>query len=136
MLLRHVCVTRWGDRRGVRMGDQFDLHAIWVGKCQDLFRAVEASSGPFSEYAFVAQAVLPVVQRTLRDTEGGVSDLASSGVPTAGVWPREEGQNGAGRSSVIAEIEMVGTGIVEVDGALDEAQAEDLGVEVEVSLGV
>ena len=37
---------------------------------------------------------------------------------------------------VVAEVEMVGSGIVEVDGALDEAQAEDLGVEIEVALGV
>ena len=41
-----------------------------------------------------------------------------------------------GEPSVVAEVEVVGAGVVEVDGALDEAEAEDLGVEVEVGLGV
>ena len=50
--------------------------------------------------------------------------------------PGEEGEDGAGGAEVVAEVEVVGAGVVEVDGALDEAEAEDLGVEVEVGLGV
>ena len=41
-----------------------------------------------------------------------------------------------GEPSVIAEVEVVGAGVVEVDGALDEAEAEAFGVEVEVGLRV
>ena len=65
-----------------------------------------------------------------------MGDFAGAGVSAVGVGPGEEGQDGAGRSGVVAEVEVVGAGVVEVDGALDEAEAENLGVEIEVALGV
>ena len=118
------------------MGDQLDLHAVRIGEGENLLGAVEARSGALDEDTLVAQALLPVVDGALRDAEGGVGDLTGAGVSAAGVRPGEEGQDGAGRSGVVAEIEVVGAGVVEVDGALDEAKAEDLGVEVEVALRV
>jgi hypothetical protein len=65
-----------------------------------------------------------------------VGDLAGAGDAANGVGPWEEGHDGAGGAGVVAEVEVVGAGIVEVDGALDQAEAEDLGVEVEVALRV
>ena len=56
--------------------------------------------------------------------------------PRVGVGPGEEGEDGAGRAGVVAEVEVVGAGVVEVDGALDEAEAEAFGVEVEIGLRV
>ncbi len=82
------------------------------------------------------QAVFPVFDRSERDAEGGLGDFAGAGVAAAGAGPGEEGEDGSGRAGVVAEVEVVGSGVVEVYGALDEAQAEDLGVEVEVALGV
>jgi len=52
------------------------------------------------------------------------------------VRPGEEGHDGAGGAGVVAEVEVVGAGVVEVDGALDQAETEDLGVEVQVALWV
>jgi hypothetical protein len=50
--------------------------------------------------------------------------------------PGKEGEDGAGSACVVAEIEVVATGIVEVDCALDETEAQHLGVEVEIRLRV
>ncbi len=50
--------------------------------------------------------------------------------------PREEGQDGAGAAGLVAVIEVIGAGIVEVDGLLDEAQAEIPRVEAEIADGI
>ena len=41
-----------------------------------------------------------------------------------------------GLALLVAVIEVIGAGIVEIDGLLDEAQAERAGVEVEIASGV
>lgn len=52
-----------------------------------------------------------------------------------GVLPGEKREDGAGRACFIAEVEMVGAGVVKIDGFLDEAQAQNLAVKVKVALG-
>lgn len=51
-------------------------------------------------------------------------------------WPGEEGHGGAGAAEGVAEVEVVGGGVVVVDGDLGHAEAEDVGVEIDVGLGV
>ena len=82
------------------------------------------------------EALLPEGEGVGGDAEGGVGDFAGAGGAATDAGPGEEGEDGAGGAEVVAEVEVVGAGVVEVDGALDEAEAEDLGVEVEVGLGV
>jgi hypothetical protein len=50
--------------------------------------------------------------------------------------PGEEGQDRGGRPGQVSVVEVVGAGIVEVDGLLNQPQAQDTGVEVDVFLGV
>jgi flavin-binding protein dodecin len=50
------------------------------------------------------------------------------------VLPGEEGEDAAWAAGLVAVVEVIGARIVEVDGALDEAQAEHTRVEVEVAL--
>ena len=90
----------------------------------------------FDEDSLPGEALLPVGDGVCGDGEGGVGDFSGAGEAAAGVGPGEEGHDGAWGAGVVAEVEVVGAGVVEVDGALDEAEAEDLGVEVEVLLGV
>src|ERR1700722_10758371 len=40
------------------------------------------------------------------------------------VHPGEEGQDGAGRTGLVAKVKVIGQGIVEVDGLLDKTQPE------------
>ena len=50
--------------------------------------------------------------------------------------PGEEGEDGAGVPDLVAVIEMIGAGIVEIDRLLDETQPERAGIELIVSQGV
>ena len=50
--------------------------------------------------------------------------------------PREKRQERSGRPQLIAEVEVVGAGIVEIDGALHQTQLEHLGVIVEIRLSI
>ncbi len=84
---------------------------------------VEAFAGFLDEDAVFAEALFPIVDGAERDAEGGLRDFAGSGVAASGAGPGEKGEDGSGRAGVVAEVEVVGSGVVEVDGALDEAQA-------------
>src|SRR2546430_10174752 len=59
--------------------------------------------------------------------------LAQAGPAATQVRPRKEGEGAAGRAGVVAVVEMVGAGIVLVDGLFHEAQPEHLRVEIERS---
>ena len=48
----------------------------------------------------------------------------------------EPGEDRAGRALLVAEVEVVGLGLVEVDGLLDQPQPEHVGVELDVLLRV
>ena len=50
--------------------------------------------------------------------------------------PREEGEVGAGRAHAVGVEEVIGAGVVLVDAALHQAQAEDAHVEVQILLRV
>src|SRR5688572_33508714 len=56
--------------------------------------------------------------------------------PAAALRPGEERHDAARRPLGVAKIEVIGAGIVEVDGQLHESEAEDLRVEVEIALRV
>lgn len=68
--------------------------------------------------------------------KGYNGNLSGPLTPTARVGPWKEGHNAARSAFRVAEIEMVGGGIVEVDGTLDEPKAKYAGVEVEIALWV
>ena len=48
----------------------------------------------------------------------------------------EPGQDRARRAALIAEVQVVGLGCVEVDRLLDQPQAEHAGIEVDVALRI
>src|SRR5688572_13949936 len=56
--------------------------------------------------------------------------------PAAALRPGEERHDAARRSVGVAKVEVIGAGIVEVDGQLHEPEAEDLRVEIEIALRV
>src|SRR5206468_1891543 len=75
----------------------------------------------------------PVADGALGDAERGLPGLADTVPPRRGMLPREEAQERAGPGLLVPVVEVVGPGIVEVDGPLDEAEAERAGVEVDVA---
>ena len=63
---------------------------------------------------------------------GGVG-LTVAGATAAETGPREEREDRAGRADAVTVVEVIGGRVVEVHGALDQAQAEDAGVEIDVT---
>ena len=86
-------------------------------------------------HALLQQAVRPVAERRRRNAERGLLRLADAERALCGVLPWEERQHRAGLALLVAIIEVIGAGIVEIDGLLDEPQAERAGVEVEIAVG-
>src|SRR5450631_494160 len=84
-----------------------------------------------------AKPLAPEVQRIL----GGDAELERVDHPRPGATAGcagelEPGQDRARGASLVAEVQVVRLRRVEVDGLLDEPQAEDAGIEVDVSLRV
>jgi len=102
------------------VGYDFDLHAVGVGQGEDFFFEAPGTAGELD--ALLDEALLPEGERVKGDAEGGVSDFPSAHAPAPGTGPGEEGEDGTGRADVVTEVEVVGAGVVEVDGSLDEAQ--------------
>ena len=50
--------------------------------------------------------------------------------------PGKEGEDGSGRAGIIAKVEVVGSGIVKIDGAFDETKPQHFRVEVKIALRV
>jgi hypothetical protein len=66
----------------------------------------------------------------------GNRNLAAALSTASRIGPREEGQDASRIPLLVAEVKVVRCGVVEVDGAFDEPQSENSGVEVEIPLRV
>jgi len=66
--------------------------------------------------------VARIVDRRSRD--GDRRNGARAEVPAPGVRPREEREQGTRPAKFVAEVEVVGARVVEVDGLLDEVKAD------------
>jgi hypothetical protein len=121
-----------GQRRVVDVRDQqLVTQALEVGERED------AVVGALGRDALVGQARGPEVERLV----GGDAPLDGVDHAVAGLAPLrpgelEEGQDRARRAALVAEVEVIDVGLVEVDRLLDQAQAQDAGVEVDVAWGV
>ena len=82
--------------------------------------------------ALLDEAVRPVADRAFRHAEHRLLRLPDAEPARARLLPGEEGQDRAGLAGLVAVIEVIGAWIVEVDGLLDQPQAERPGVEIEV----
>src|SRR5438128_2886937 len=116
-----------------RFPGQLDLDAVEVLEHQSV--GAEAGWACASD-AELAQAPGPELQRPARDGERDHGHLPTPRRPPRQVGPAEEGHGAARRTEVVAEIDVVGVGDVEVDGLLDEAKSEDADIEIDVLLNV
>ncbi len=84
-----------------------------------------------------AEPLLPEVERRLgSDSELERVDHPGAGATACRAGDLEPGEDRAGRALLVAEVEVVRLWSVEVDGFLDEAKPEQIGVEAHVLLGV
>src|SRR6267143_694890 len=91
--------------------------------------------GPLPD-AVTHQPLDPESERAGQHGEGCDGDLSGPVTPGSGAGPGEEGHDASRSAHLIAVVEMVCLRIVEIHGALDEPEAEQPHVEVEVALGV
>ncbi len=75
----------------------------------------------------------PVADGALGHPEDGLLGLTDAEPARSGMLPREEGQNRAGLAGLITVVEVIGAGIVEVDGLLDQTQPERAGIEIKIA---
>ena len=115
---------------GVGVGDDFNFHAVGIGEGEHLFFETLAV---LEQKALAAQPFLPVFEGGGGDAESGFGHFTGAGVSASGVGPGKEREDRAGRTGVVAEVEVIRSWIVEINGSLDEAETENLGIEIEVS---
>ena len=72
----------------------------------------------------------------MRNTEGSGRGFSYAQAAACGMRPGKEGQDCPRRAGIVAKIEVIGSGIVKVDGAFDETKPQHLGVEVKIPLRV
>ncbi len=82
------------------------------------------------------QALLPETKRSFRDRELGFADFADTGPSGHYMGKGKVGHDRSGRAQLITVIEVVDTGLVEVDRLLHPAQAERVGEKPVVLLRV
>jgi hypothetical protein len=115
------------QRRVAVVGDhELEREAVRVGEAQRALAALGARQTPG-----------PEVQRGVRGhAELQHVDHPDAGAAAGGAGELEPREDRAGRAGLVAEVQVVGVGRVEVDGLLDQPQAERVRVEVDVGLGV
>src|SRR5580658_8459183 len=92
---------RWNRRKtggvcggGVSMGDDFNLHAVRIGKGQHLL--FETPSGLLHEHALISQPLQPVLERARGNAECGLRNFANTRLSARGVRPGKERQDRPG----------------------------------------
>src|SRR5712692_4720616 len=116
-----------------RLAGELDLDAVEVPEDQGVNAEADRPRGLDAE---LSQAAGPELQRASRDRERHHGHLPAACRPPGEVGPAEKGHRAPRRAEIVAEIDVVGVGHVEVDCLLYEAEAEDADVEVDVLLDV
>src|SRR5690348_3148010 len=123
-----------GPRLGAGMGDQLQQEAIRVVEGNDGLRLAgrrTALARSLIVDAVSRQALDPEADGARQNRKGGDGHLPRADAPAPRAGPGEERDDASRSADLVAVIEVVGLGIVEIDGPLDEAEAEHPSVEVD-----
>jgi len=82
------------------------------------------------------QSLDPEANGARSDSEGRYGYLPTTLPAPASIGPREKSKNSGRVTPLITKVEVIRRGIIEVYRALDEPEAENAGVEVEIPLRV
>src|SRR5689334_8738616 len=123
MLRRDVAVAPAALVLSVVHADECESRAIGIGEREH--GVAETLFPRLVPDAFFNKALGPIAERTQRHTERCLLRLADAYQALGRVLPREEGQHGTGTAGLVAIIEVIGPGVVEIDRAFDQAQSQD-----------
>ncbi len=124
------CLSPGGPRLGPGAADELEHQPVVVPEGNHLPRR------PLVCDSVTHQPLDPESQCAWEHGEGRDGDLACPLAPGSRAGPREEGHDAPRTTDLVAEVEMVRLRIVEIHGALDQPEAEQPHVEVEVLLRV
>jgi hypothetical protein len=86
--------------------------------------------------ALLDQPLDPEANRAGQDREGCHGNLTATLPSATGIWPRKKSEDASRTPLLVPEVEVIRSGIVEVYRTLDEPQAKNAGVEIEIPLRV
>ena len=134
VLRRHIAIAPAGLVLDAGNSYQRETHTIGISEREHRF------AGPLLQRlmgdALFDEPVSPVAERTGRHAEGRLLRLANAAASWRSAFPWEEGKDCSWAAGLVAVIEMIGTGVVEIDRLLDEAKAERAGIKAIVSQAV
>ena len=131
VLDRNIVALPRGLRFGARDANEREAHAVGIGEGQN--RLTETLLDRLVRHAFFDEAVCPIADGAFRYAEHGLLREADTVAAPRSMRPREERQDRTGMADLVAEIQMVGAGIVVVDRLLDEPKAKNARVEIEIA---
>src|SRR6476620_943689 len=117
----------------LRAGDADQRQAHAVGIEEGEHGLAEALGQRLMLHALLDKPMRPVADRCRRYREGRGLRQAETAATGGSMLPRKERQNCPGASCLVAIIEVIGAGIIEVHRLLDKAQPQRARVEVEIS---
>src|SRR2546423_2839427 len=117
------------------MRDQLTHKAFVVLERDDAFFVV-ASDRLREVDSFLDKPFDPEPDGAGKDREGCDGNLPAALSAAPCIGPGKESKNATRGPRFVAEVKMVGRRIVEIHGALDQSQAKDAGVEIEIALRV
>src|SRR6266478_2190237 len=114
--------------------DQLDCQSIGIGEGDDWL--IETVEWTLKGDAPLSQSRSPEVDAGLRNCKCGVGHLTGSPPAHRSSRPGKESQDRARMPDTITIIEMIRLEIVEVHRELYQAQAQDVGVEIDIRLRI
>jgi hypothetical protein len=111
--------------------DESEAHP--VGVLEGQHRLAEALLGLFVRHALVDEAVGPEADRAFWHAKGRLLRETDTEPSRRDVRPGEERQDCAGAAGLVGVVQVIGAGVVEIDGLFHETKAERASVEVEVA---
>src|SRR5438876_1821032 len=115
------------------MRDQLTHESFVILECDHALIIIPCG-GLLELHPFFDEPLYPEAHRAGKDREGCNGDLTAPLSAAARVGPGKERQDTAWTAVLVSEVEVIGGGVIEVYGALDQSESEDAGVEIEVSL--
>ena len=122
-----------GGRRAVGR-DELEPESVRVYQPDGLL----SETSRYLEYPklVLRQPVPPEVERSSRYRQGDDAHFSAAHPAAEGARPGEEGHQTPGLTDLVAEVEVVGAGIVEIHRPLHQPQPEEPRVEIEIALGI
>src|SRR5690349_8444919 len=121
---------------GSPTADDLEEQSIRISKGDHLFRvrALAAAHGTLVGNPMPNETLDPEADRARQHRERGHRDLSCADTSATRAGPGEERHDAPRGADLVAVVEVIGLRIVEVDRALDESEAKEAGVEVDVAL--